>query len=94
MWTSTYVVVSICFGVELALAMGLTDVDVLLPSLKDEVGVVAQVGVLAGDTAVDLEDAVFSKTQGRYKGVWHTIIGTTDRVLATDNVTTGKQADG
>ena len=69
--------------------MGLTDVHVFIPSLQDEVGVVTKIAVLAGDAAVDLEDAVFAQAQSRAESVWYTVVGASNGVLASDEVAGG-----
>ena len=76
-----YIIGSLGCSIKLA-AILVADVNVLFPSLKQKVGIVAKMYVFSSDATIDLEDTVFIQSQGRTNGIRYSAISSTNRVLA------------
>ena len=87
-----YIVLSIRIKPKLT-AMAVRNVNVLIPALLDEVCVIPQVVILASDAAVDLKYAMLVKSQRRADSVRDTSVGTTNGILAGDEVSACKKTD-
>lgn len=67
-----------------SVADSVTLVDPNVPTVQGEVGVVAEVDILASDRTVNFEDTVLVEAKSWAKGVWHSGVRTTNGILPCD----------
>lgn len=85
---------SVDFKVKLTIADAIGLVEILIPALLEEVGIVSEITVFTGNGSIDLEHTMLVETKSRSKCVWDAVVSAANGVLASDQVTGGKQTNG